>query len=101
MCETKAILLSLPLFLLVAASFCIYQAHTENKVGNNSKIISQVPCENQYKRYCLNAGECYYLFEEYIVGCNCSWLYGRKQYEKYIWWDWIKIQDIRDEKILK
>ena len=87
MCETEAVVVSISLFLLVAASFCIYQAQTENKVGNHSKIKSQGPCENEYKKYCLNGGECYYLVDEVIVGCNCTWLYGGKPFEKYMWWD--------------
>ena len=87
MCEIKAVVLSIPLILLVAASFCIYQAQTENEVGHQSKIESQGPCENEYKKYCLNGGECYYLVDEDIVGCNCTWLYGGKRCEKYMWWD--------------
>ena len=74
MCETKAVVVSKWLILLVAASFCIYQAQTENKVGHHSKIKSQGPCENYYKKYCLNGGEGYYLVDEDIVGCNCTWL---------------------------
>ena len=87
MCETKAVVVSISLILLVAVSFCIYQAHTENKVGHHSKIKIQGPCENEYKKYCLNGGECYYLFDEDIVGCNCTWLYRGKRCEKYMWWD--------------
>ena len=41
MCEMKAVLGSLSLNLLVAASFCVYQAHTEKKLGNHSEIKSQ------------------------------------------------------------
>ena len=86
MCETKAVVVSISLILLVAASFCIYQAHTEKKVGHQSKIKSQGPCENEYKKYCLNGGECYYLVDEDILGCNCTWLYGGKRCEKYLLW---------------
>ena len=50
MFETKAVVLSISLVLLVAASFCIYQAQTEYKVGHHSKIKSQDPCENEYKK---------------------------------------------------
>ena len=78
MFETKADVLSISLILLVAASFCLYQAQTENKVGHHSKIKSQGPCENQYKKYCLNGGKCYYLDDDDSVGCHCIWLYGRK-----------------------
>ena len=87
MCETKAVVVSIFLFLLVGASFCMYQAQTENKLGHHSKIKSQCPCQTEYKIYCLNGGECYYLVEEDIVGCNCTRLYGGKRCEKYMWWD--------------
>ena len=40
MCETKAVLVSLSLFLLVAANFCIYQTHAEKEVGHHNKIKS-------------------------------------------------------------
>ena len=46
MCETKAVVVSISIYLLAAASFCKYQAHAENKVGHHSKIKSQGPCEN-------------------------------------------------------
>ena len=85
MCETKAIVVSISLILLVAASFCIYQAPTENKVGHHSKIKSQVPCENEYEEYCLNGGVCYYLVGEKNVGCKCTWLHRGKRCEKYMW----------------
>ena len=81
MCETKAVVVSISLILLVVAGFCIYQVHTESKVGQHSKIKSQGPCENVYKKYWLN-GMYYYLVDEDIVGCNCTWLYGRKRCEK-------------------
>ena len=87
MFETNAVVLSISLILLVAASFCIYQAQTEIKVEHHSKIKNQGPCENQYKKCCLNGGKCYYLVDEDNVGCNCTWLYGGKQCEKYMLWD--------------
>ena len=87
MCETKAVVVSMSMILLVAASLCMYQDHTESTVGHHSKIKSQDPCENEYKKYCLNGGESHYLVDEDILGCNCTWLYGRKRYEKYLWWD--------------
>ena len=87
MCETKALVVSISLILLVTASFCVYQAHTENKVGHHSKIKNQGPCENEYEKNCLNGGECYYLVDDDIVGCNCTWLYGGKRCEKYMSWD--------------
>ena len=86
MCETRAVVVSISLILLVAASFCMFQDHTENKVGHPSKIKIQGPCENEYKKYCLNGGEFYYLVDEDIVGCNSTWLYGGKRCEKYMWW---------------
>ena len=55
-------------------------------MGHQSKIISQGPCKNEYEMSCLNGGECYYLVDEDIVGCNCTWLYGGKRCEKYMWW---------------
>ena len=87
MCQTKAVIVSISFNLLVAANFCIYQAQTEIKVGHHRKIKSQGPCENEYKKYCLNGGECYYPVDEDIVSCNCTWLYGGKRCEKYMWWD--------------
>ena len=92
MCGTKAVVGWISLISLVAANFCIYQAHTENNVGHHSKIkIKVLACENEYKKYCLNGDDCYYLVDEDIVGCNCTWLYGRKRCEKYMWWDWVRI----------
>ena len=87
MSETNVVVVSISLLLLLAPSFCIYQAHTENIVGHHSKIKSQGPCKNEYKKYCLNGGKCYCLFDEVFVGCNCTWLYGGKRFEKYMWWD--------------
>ena len=87
MCEIEEVVVSISIILLVAASFCIYQAQTENKVGHHSKMKSQGPCENEYKKYCMNGGECNYLVEEDIVACNCTWLYGGKRCEMYMWWD--------------
>ena len=82
MCETKAVLVPLSSILLVAASFCMNQAHTEKKLGRNSEIRSQNRRENDYKKVCLNGGKCYYLVNEDIVDCKCPWLYGGKRCEK-------------------
>ena len=82
MCETKAVVVSISIILLVAASFCIYQAPTKNKVGHRRKIKSRIPCENEYKKYCLNDGKRCYLVDEEIVGCDCTWLYREKRCEK-------------------
>ena len=84
--ETKAFLVSLSLFLVVVASCCVYQTHPEKRVGRDIEIKSQSPCENYYKKFCLNGGECYYPVDEDIVACNCTWLYGGKCCEKYMWW---------------
>ena len=86
MSETKAIVVSISLILLVAASFCIYQAHTENKMGQHREIKNESSCEKEYKKYCLNGGDCYYLVDEDFSACNCTWLYGGKRCEKYMWW---------------
>ena len=75
MCETKAVVVSISKFLLVAAGFCIYQAHTENTVGHQSEIKSQCPAKKEYKEYCLNSGQCYNLVDADFVGCNCTWFF--------------------------
>ena len=64
MCETKAVLVLLSLISLVAACFCLYQEHTENKMGHHSKIKGQVSCKNDCKKYCLKRGECLCLVDE-------------------------------------
>ena len=87
MCETKAVVVSISLTLLVAASFCIYQAKTKDKVGHHSQIKSESPCEEESKKYCLNGGECYYLVDKNNVGFSCTWINGGKRCEKYMWWD--------------
>ena len=87
MCELKTVLVSLSLILLVAASFCINQALTGTEVGHRSKDKIQGPCENENKKYCLNGCECYYLVDEGIVGCICSWLYTGERCEKYMFCD--------------
>ena len=71
MCELKTVL-SVAALLLAATSFCYYQVHTENKVGHHREIKIESPCENEYKMCCLNGGECYYLDDEDILGCNCT-----------------------------
>ena len=82
MCETKAVVKPKLTNLLVAANFCTYQAHTEDKVGHHGKIKSQGPCKNEYKKYCLNRSECFYLVDEGIEGCNSTLLNGGKRCEK-------------------
>ena len=84
MCEIKTVLIVAAL-LLTVTGFCIYQTNTEKKVGHHSEIQSESPCEKGYKKYCWNGGECFYLDDEGIVACNCTWLYERKRCEKYKW----------------
>ena len=91
MCETKAVVVSISLIFLVAASFYIYQAQTENKVGHYSKIKSQGPYEKEYTRYGFNSADCCYVLDEGIVGCNFSQLYGGKRCEMYMWWGQLRI----------
>ena len=81
MCEMKTVIIVAAL-LLVATSFCIYQINP--RVEHHSEIKKESPCEKEYKKYCLNGGERYYLDDEDIVGCNCTWLYGGKRCEKYM-----------------
>ena len=85
MCENKTVLI-VAVLLLAAASFYTYQENSEKKVGHHSEIKSEGPCEKDYKKYCLNGGEGYYLVDEVIVACKCTWLYGGKRSEKYMWW---------------
>ena len=47
----------------------------------HSEIKSESRCQKEYKKYCLNGGECYYLVDEDFVACNCAWLYGGKRCE--------------------
>ena len=84
MCEIKTILVSVCLILLVTASFCMYWVYPEKNVGQYSEIIIQKSFENESKKYCLNGGECSYLIDEDIVGCNCIWLFGGKRCEIFL-----------------
>ena len=58
MCEIKAVLI-VAVLLLVAAGFHTYQVTLETKVGQHRAIKSESPSEKEYKKYCLNGGECY------------------------------------------
>ena len=102
MCETKVVVVSISMILLVAASFCIYQAHADNKVGHHHEIKNHGSCENEYKKYCLNGGECYYLVDEDIVGCKGTWFYGARRCEKYMWWTRLDFKiDKHEKKLVK
>ena len=85
MCEIKTVI-TVAALLVAATGFCIYQVYSEKKVGHHSEIKSGSPSDKDYKKYCLNVAEYYYLVDEEIVGCNCTWLYGGKRCEKYEWW---------------
>ena len=85
MCEIKTVSI-VAVLLLAAAGFYTYQENSETKVGQHSELKSENPCENEYKKYCMNGGECYYLADEDIVRCICPWLSGGKRCEKYMWW---------------
>ena len=80
MCEIKTNLVCS--ILLVTASSCKYRALREKKVGQHSDVKIQNPCENEYKIYCLNGGECYHLIDEGILGCIFIWFFGEKRCEK-------------------
>ena len=73
MCEIKTVL-SVAVLLLAAAAFYTYQVSSESKVGQHREIKSESPCGKEYKMYCKSGGECYYLVDEAIVACNCTWL---------------------------
>ena len=75
------------IFFTSCSKFLHISSPYRDKVGHHSKIKSQGPCENEFKMFCLNGGDCYYLVDEDIVGCNCIWLYGGKRCGKYMWWD--------------
>ena len=83
MSESKGVL-SVAALLIGATGFCIYQVNSEKKVRHHSEIKSESRCEKEYKRYFFDGG--YYLVDEDIVACNCTWLYGGKRCENYMWW---------------
>ena len=82
MCEVKTVIIVAAL-LLAATGFCIY--HGKRKVGHHSEIKSEGPCEKEYRKYCMNGGECFYVVDEDIVACNCTWMYGGKRCGRYMW----------------
>ena len=71
MCDIKTVSIVAAL-LLVATGFCINHVKSEKKVGHHSEIKSESPCEKEYKKSCLNGGECCYLDDEDFVECNCK-----------------------------
>ena len=83
MCEIKTVLI-VAASLLAATSFCIYQVNSGKKVGHHSKIEKESLCENEYKKYCLNGGECFYQVDDDIVSCDFTWLCGGNLCEKYM-----------------
>ena len=85
MCEIRTVIIAAT--VLLAAGFCINEVNSEKKkLGHNSHLKGDRPCEKEYKKFCLNGGECFHLNDEDIVGCNCKKLYGGKRCEKYKWW---------------
>ena len=91
MCEIKTILVSVCLFLLVTASSSVYCVYPEKNLAQYSEIKIHNPCQNEYKKFCLNVSEGYYLIDEDTVGFNCTWLYGGKCCEKYMWWTLVRL----------
>ena len=83
MCEIKTVLV---VAVLLIAAAGLYTCQVKTKVVQHSEIKSEGPCEKEHKKYCMNGGECYYLDDEDIVGCNCTWMYRGKRCEKYMWW---------------
>ena len=87
----KTVLVSACLILLVTASFVMYWVYPEKKLGQYSEIKIQNPCENEYQKYCLNGGKCYYPMDEDSVGCIRAWFFGRKRCEKYMCWTEVRL----------
>ena len=91
MFEMKTVVVFVCLILLGTASFCTYWVYPEKKMGQPSEIKIQNLCENEQKKFCLNGGECYFLTDEFIAGCNCTCFCGRKRCEKYMWWSLVRL----------
>ena len=66
MCEIKTLLI-VAVLLIAAAGF--YTCQVNPKVEQHSEIKSESPCEKEYKKYCMNGGECYYLDDLDVHGC--------------------------------
>ena len=65
MCEIETVLI-IAVLLLAAAGFYTYQVNSETKVRQHREIKSESPCEKEYKKYCMNGGESYYLVDEIL-----------------------------------
>ena len=59
------------LTLTFNSQFLHISGFSREKMGQHSGIKLQSLCEKKYKDNCLN-GECYYLVDEDLVGCNCT-----------------------------
>ena len=82
MCEMKFVLI---VAVLVLAAACFYTCQVKPKVEKHREIKKEAPCEKEYKKYCMNGGECFHLVDEGFVACNCTWMYGGNLCEKYMW----------------
>ena len=81
MCEIKTVLI-VAVLPIAAAGF--YTCQVNPKVEQHSEIKSESPCEKEYKKHCMNGGEFFYLVDEGIAACNCTWMYGGKRCENYL-----------------
>ena len=79
--EIKTVLNNAAL-LLAATGFCMYRIKSGKKVGHHSEIKSECHCKKEYRKFCFNGSERFYLFDVDIVACSCTWLYGGKRCEK-------------------
>ena len=82
MSEIKTVLI-VAVLLIAAAGF--YTCQVIPKVEQHSEIKSESPCEKEYKKFCMNGGESFYLVDEDSAASNCTWIYGGKRCEKYFW----------------
>ncbi len=82
MCEIKTVLI-VAVLLIAAAGF--YTCQVNPKVEQHSEIKSESPCEKEYKKYCMNGVECFFLVDEDIAACNCTRMYGGKRCENCLW----------------
>ena len=81
MCDIKFFLMPVCLILLVTASICTYRVFPDKKkLRQYSEVNKQIPSEIEYKDYCLNSGECYYLINEVFDGCICTWFTEEKTF---------------------